>query len=171
MANCFGREMSDHGAMRSGVGGAEGMRPRFNHPYHINKRLVCSADKVFVTLGYNAPVSALDPATGRTLLEYRGTEYADEIVYRDGLLYVSVNDRPQKPLPGNGFSSKPTADNVSAKTVWAIEPATGRLLWKSGPYTGVSSEPDRLSSMKQVPLVTSETGVFLVADKHTVGRP
>jgi len=141
---------------------------RTNHPYHINKRLVCSADRVFVTLGYNAPVSALDPATGRTLLEYRGTEYADEIVYRDGVLYVSVNDRPQKALPGNGFSSKPTTDNVSAKTICAIEPVNGRLLWKSGPYTGVSERSDRLSSMKQVLLVASEKGVFLASDKDTV---
>ena len=141
---------------------------RANHPYHINKRLVASKDRVFVTLGYNAPVSALDPATGETLLQYDGTQYADEMVYRNGILYVSVNDRPQKPLPGRGFSVKPTADNDSQKMIWAIEPVTGKVFWKAGPYTGVSDKFDRLRSMKQVLLVASDEGVFVTADKGTV---
>ena len=145
-----------------------GHTARFNHPYHVNKRLVASKDRLFVTLGYNAPVTALDPATGKTLLQYQGTEYADEIVYRDGVLYVSVNDRVQKPLPGVGFSVKPTEDNTSEKMVWAIEPISGKVLWKAGPYTGVSEKSDRLRSMKQLLLVASEEGVFLTADDESV---
>jgi len=141
---------------------------RSNHPYHVNKRLVASEDRVFVTLGYNAPVSALDPATGQTLAQYKGTKYADEIVYTRGVLYVSVNDREQKPAPGIGFSTRATQTNTSEKTVWAIEPISGRVLWKARPYTGVSDRGDRLQSMKQLLLVASEKGVFLVADGGAV---
>jgi outer membrane protein assembly factor BamB len=147
---------------------AGGHGARTNHPYHVNKRLVASKDRVFVTLGYNAPVSALDPATGQSLLQYQGTEYADEMVHRDGVLYVSVNDREQKPLPGVGFSVRPTEENTSEKMVWAIEPITGEVLWKAGPYTGVSDKFDRLRSMKQLLLVASEKGVFLAADGEMV---
>ncbi|MHC4503737.1 MAG: outer membrane protein assembly factor BamB family protein, partial [Planctomycetota bacterium] len=142
---------------------------RGNHPYHVNKRLVASKDRVFVTLGYNAPVSALDPATGETLLVYEGTEYTDEMVCRDGVLYVSVNDRPQKALPGKGFSTKPTAKNTSKKTIRAIEPVSGKTLWKAGPHTGIAGKNDRLSSMKNVQLVASEKGVFLTDEDALIG--
>ncbi|GAI02607.1 unnamed protein product, partial [marine sediment metagenome] len=52
--------------------------------------------------------------------------------------------------------------------IWAIEPVTGRVFWKAGPYTGVSDKFDRLRSMKQVLLVASDEGVFVTADKGTV---
>ncbi len=148
----------------SGGHGARG-----NHPIHIRKRLVASDDRVFVTLGYNSPVSALDPATGKTLLEYEGTRYADELVYRDGVLYISANDRPQKALPGEGFFPRPTSTNTSEKTIWAIEPVSGEVLWKSGPYTGITEKSDRMSSMKNVQLTASEEGVFLTDPGGVVG--
>ncbi|MFC1497419.1 PQQ-binding-like beta-propeller repeat protein [Verrucomicrobiota bacterium] len=140
---------------------------RGNHPSHINKRLVAGKDRVFITLGYNAPVSALDPATGKTLMEYKETLYADEMVYRDNVLYVSVNDRSQKSLPGKGFSSEPTSENVSQKTIMAIEPVEGRILWKAGPYIGVGGKSGRMSSMKPTLLIASEKGVFF-ADQDNV---
>jgi len=134
---------------------------RFNNPYHIKKRLVAAKDRVFVTLGFNSNIRALDSNTGETLVEYKGTDYADEMVYRDGILYVCVNDRPQKPLPGIGFFSEPTEDNVSKKTIKAIEAATGDVLWEAGPYVGITRRRDRMRSMRRVELVASEKGVFL----------
>ncbi len=134
---------------------------RDNHPDHIVKRLVASDKLLFATLGYNAPVSALDPATGKILHVYKGTEFTDEIVFRKRVLYLSVNDRAQKPLPGIGFNSKPTKDNTSKKTIWAIDTASHKVLWKSGTYTGISGKKNRMSSMKTVLLMASEKGVFI----------
>ncbi|MHC4504053.1 MAG: outer membrane protein assembly factor BamB family protein, partial [Planctomycetota bacterium] len=148
----------------SGGHGARG-----NHPRHITKRLVAGPERVFVTLGYNAPVSALDPATGESLLEYEGTRYADEMVYRAGTLYVSVNDRPQRPLPGRGFSPVPTGEDTSKKTILAIRPDRGTVAWKAGPYTGVAGRTDRMRSMKSVFLVASERGVFVVDGDVVIG--
>ena len=142
---------------------------RGNHPVHIRKRLVASDDRVFVTLGHNASVSALDPATGKTLMEYEGTRYADEMVYHDGVLYVSVNDRPQAALPGRGFFPRPTAENTSEKTIWAIEPVSGKVFWKAGPYVGITDRGDRMRSMKNVQLVASEAGIFLADQDVVVG--
>ena len=39
---------------------------RWNHPTHIARRLVAVGDRVYVTLGFNAPLTALDAATGET---------------------------------------------------------------------------------------------------------
>jgi len=142
---------------------------RFNNPYHVKKRLVAAKDRVFVTLGFNSPVAALDSNTGETLVEYKGTEYADEMVYRDGTLYVSVNDRPQKPLPGVGFSIEPTKDSISEKKIEAIEAATGRVVWEAGPYVGVTTRKDRMRSMKRVELAASEKGVFLTDGEAVIG--
>ena len=136
---------------------------RGNHPYHVNKRLVADGDRVFVTLGYNRPVAALDAATGKLLIEYKGTAFADEIIYRNGALFISVNDREQKPHPGKGFNVKPTSLNISKKTVWALDPATGVVKWKSGPYTGISGTSDRMSSMKQLMMIASDKALYVIA--------
>ena len=42
-------------------------------PLNIQKRLVAVGDKLYVTLGYHAPVSELDAKTGKVLKTYDGT--------------------------------------------------------------------------------------------------
>ncbi len=41
-------------------------------PIQLQRRLVAVGERVYVTLGYHAPVSALDAATGELVREYRG---------------------------------------------------------------------------------------------------
>jgi hypothetical protein len=57
-------------------------------PPTVPRRLVAEGDRVFVTLGYDAPVSALDAATGETLTTYEATEGVEEIRSRQGILVV-----------------------------------------------------------------------------------
>ena len=38
----------------------------------------------------SAPVTALDAATGETVLTYKGTEHTEEILAHDGVLYLVV---------------------------------------------------------------------------------
>ena len=61
-----------------------------DYPLNIEKRLVAVGDRVYVTLGYHAPVSQLDARTGELLQTYAGTERTGEILYRDGTLILSV---------------------------------------------------------------------------------
>ncbi|MFW6163209.1 MAG: PQQ-binding-like beta-propeller repeat protein [Planctomycetota bacterium] len=61
-------------------------------PPEIARRLVAVGDTVYATLGYGAPVSALDAATGKTLREYGETKGAREFVVADGRLYVVAGD-------------------------------------------------------------------------------
>jgi len=57
-------------------------------PPELTRRLVAADDRLFVTLGYGEPLSALDPATGETRHVYEHTAGAIEVVHDDGVLYV-----------------------------------------------------------------------------------
>jgi len=142
---------------------------RFNHPIHIRRRLVAVGDRVYCTLGFDAPVVALNAVTGNTELTYAGTQYTDEFVHHDRTLYLSVNDRPQRPLPGRGVLPEPTAvEEPSQKRIWAVDAASGTALWKSGPLVGNWAKPDRLRSMRHLNLTVCPQGVFLVDERHVV---
>jgi len=148
---------------------SEGHSARFNHPLHVRKRLVAVGDRLYVTMGFNAPLSVLDAATGKTLMTCDGTQYTDEFVYYDGAIYLSVNDRPQKPWPGQGILPKPTKiEPDSAKRIWALDPATGNVRWKSESLIGKQAKPDRMGSMKHLTLIACEKGVFLVDNRDVV---
>ncbi len=59
-------------------------------PLNIEKRLVAIGDRLYVTLGYKAPVSELDAKTGRTLQTYEKTDRTAEILHHDGRLILTV---------------------------------------------------------------------------------
>ncbi|MFO8013756.1 MAG: PQQ-binding-like beta-propeller repeat protein [Phycisphaerae bacterium] len=111
-------------------------------PSDIARRLVAVGDTVYVTLGYNAPVSALDAATGKTLRTYDGTEGAREIVWHDGTLLVVTGGatRGLPPADHEPAYSKPGLATVRAqrppypieippKALMAIDADTGTVRW------------------------------------------
>ena len=61
-----------------------------NLPVNLPMRLVASGDRVYATLGYHAPVSQLNAATGETLQTYTGTDDTREILLHEGTLVLSV---------------------------------------------------------------------------------
>ena len=63
-----------------------------DYPFDIRKRLVAVGDRVYVTLGYRAPVSELDAASGEVLRTFAETQNASELLLCDGKLYVSTHD-------------------------------------------------------------------------------
>ncbi len=103
-------------------------------PTQLPRRLVSVGDRVFVTLGLTAPVSMLDAATGKTLLEYPGSEKAEEIVWHDGRLLVVLgdmsiyNDEAPK-IYGYWQMSVETEPKVR-KAIVAYDAASGKELWR-----------------------------------------
>jgi len=65
--------------------------PLKSGPASLPRRLVAEGEVVYATLGIQAPVSALDAASGETQREYANTAGAEEIVLKDGVLLVLVN--------------------------------------------------------------------------------
>ena len=59
-------------------------------PFNLQKRLLATGERVYVTLGYQAPVSQLDARTGEILQTYADTERTGEILDAGGTLVLSV---------------------------------------------------------------------------------
>jgi len=100
-------------------------------PAQLTRRLVAAGELVYVTLGLEAPVTAIDGATGQTVKTYPQTEKTEEIIYNNGTLFVLVNDSPfrQPALPGElnyNFVEGP-------RRILAVDAASGRTLWEVSP--------------------------------------
>ncbi|NOY79901.1 MAG: PQQ-binding-like beta-propeller repeat protein [Kiritimatiellaeota bacterium] len=68
------------------------LRPFRSGPAALPRRLAAAGDSVYVTLGYGAPVSELDGATGRLRRTFPGTVGATEIVIDSDRLFVVAGD-------------------------------------------------------------------------------
>ncbi|OGV78578.1 MAG: hypothetical protein A3K19_32075 [Lentisphaerae bacterium RIFOXYB12_FULL_65_16] len=103
----------------------------FDGPPEIARRLVAVGDKVYVTLGYPAPLVALDAATGATVMTYAGTENTEEVLWQDGTLFLVVGDlaaAPPAPVKNRPWAVVRTPE--PARGLMAVDAATGNVLWK-----------------------------------------
>ena len=66
------------------------MWPLKSGPQSLTRRLVAVGDRVYVTLGADAAVSALDAATGETVRTYAETKGTEEILCDKGVLFLTV---------------------------------------------------------------------------------
>ncbi len=98
-------------------------------PSEISRRLVAVDDRVYVTLGYDKPVTALDAATGETVRTYEGTDGATEIVCYDGALFVVVGNRDAEKA-AEAAKRRGAVPPPREKRIMAIKADTGDLLWK-----------------------------------------
>ncbi len=96
-------------------------------PAQLTRRLVAIDDKVYVTLGLEAPVSCLDAATGETLITYRGTAKTEEIIYSDGVLFLLINDRPSRQLKKPSELIYDIAEGQ--RRIVAVDAQSGETLW------------------------------------------
>jgi len=106
-------------------------------PIGLPRRLVAVGDAVFATRVYGGPVECLDAATGESKKVYRQTEGADEIIWHDGKLFVTV--RPQNWERSGGKST--------ACSIMSIDPKSAGVLWKVDgrnvvPLTMMASGPN-----------------------------
>jgi len=133
---------------------------RLRSPVTLPRRLVSDGDRVYVTLGYKAPVTALDAATGATLRTYSGTENTDEILCSGKTLVVCIRKdhvgagRPKaadedgkkggKKAGKKGGKQAAAADNPTAPTsdrIVALNADTGQILWQVSAGSVVQLSP------------------------------
>jgi outer membrane protein assembly factor BamB len=116
------------------------MFPLKSGPAYLPRRLVAVGDRVWVTLGINAPLSELDAATGAVVRTYAKTERTSEVLFSDNTLFLVVG-RPEKTT--KQFAPKYTYvwDSAEmARTEWswsrqpeqimALNPDNGDILWE-----------------------------------------
>ena len=101
--------------------GLRGQRTR--SPASIPRRLVADGSRVFVTLGFRAPLSILDAATGEVLETCEGTEGADEILVSGDTAVVYVPNRGADAATRRGGQPAPGA-------LMALDAMTGQVRWE-----------------------------------------
>ncbi|GAB6165881.1 hypothetical protein JCM19992_18810 [Thermostilla marina] len=98
-------------------------------PAHLPRRLVAVGDVVYVTLGLDQPVTAIDAATGETIRTYAGTEYTEEILYQDGVLYLLRGSSEVNRI-GGGLFSRGEPNPAPYRKITVIDADTARILWE-----------------------------------------
>ncbi len=129
---------------------------RFTIPTHMPRRLVAVGDRVYVTLGFNAPLTELDAGTGKILRTFEATQFTDEILCVDGKLIVAINKQQQEPGDKSG-SPAPVR-----KWVAAIDTASGEMLWKTGDYVGLRSKTGSMERISHLNMAAGDGRVFFV---------
>ncbi len=129
--------------------------PLKSGPTHLARRLVAVDDRVYVTLGIDAPVSVLDAATGETVRTLKGSDGAEELIVSGPNVYALVNQgkseladyKPAHNVGDQGRVAREFHWNENPREVQAFDAESGRLLWKQAskvaPLT-MSSDGDRL---------------------------
>ena len=123
--------------------------PYKSGPAQSPRRLVAVGDTVYATLALEAPVTALDAATGATRRIYEQTDSTEEILLSssvtssNAVLFLLVNrqsgaEEPYTPqLPclheERDWVAKTRIWNRQPREIMAVEAATGKTLW-SRPY-------------------------------------
>jgi outer membrane protein assembly factor BamB len=100
-------------------------------PRTTTRRLVAADDKLYVTLGYEAPVSVLNAATGEVADALEGTQGADEILLDSHTLILCVRDTDRTQIsPNRDFRLSQNAGKIMA-----VNLQDGKILWESEPDT------------------------------------
>jgi len=114
-------------------------------PADIARRLVAVGDRVYVTLGYGKPVTAVDAATGETVRTYAGTQGTREILYDNGTLLLVLGE-PRKDWQAEKAKrivSQPHyvppferyTPPAHETRVMAVDAGSGRVMWtNTEPY-------------------------------------
>jgi outer membrane protein assembly factor BamB len=96
-------------------------------PKTTRRRLVATDDRLYATLGYEAPVSVLDAATGELLKTVAGTEGADELLLDAGQLILSIRNTDRSSVrPGQDFRLSQNPGKIVAYDVQTVQ-----KLWES----------------------------------------
>jgi len=114
--------------------------PLKSGPNQLPRRLVALGDTVYVTLGIDAPLTALDAATGQTLRTYDGTQHTDEVLLSDGVLFLLVASSPNKwkdyrpkhtyVWDNTNRANREWAWDMEARSIVAVQADSGKVLWR-----------------------------------------
>ncbi len=106
----------------------EPLWPLKSGPTELARRLVAVDERVFVTLGLDAPLSMLDAATGETLRTYGDTQNTEEVIFSEGMLFLLAGDRPSALGRYRVESLESRQEKARVATQWAWDERPRLLL-------------------------------------------
>ena len=138
------------------------LHPFRSGPAQLPRLLVSVGDRVYVTLGIDAPVSMLDAGTGRTILTYEGSEKTEEIIHYDDMLLTVTGDldimNAEAPKISGYWELTVDREPEVEKSVVAYRAGTGKILWKK---TG-----DNLAHITPLSLTAHKGRVFFLDSEN-----
>ncbi len=119
--------------------------PLKSGPAKLPRRLVAIGDRVYVTLGYEEPITVLDAATGETRLTCQGSAGTEGMIVSDDVLFANIIEdlktpvfKPKDPFVWNEAARARGIDKWTAarekQSIAAFSTETGTLLWRK-PYS------------------------------------
>jgi len=96
---------------------------RTDVPAENQRRIVADGDRLYVTLGYRAPMSILDAATGHIISTVEATAGTSEILVSDGIALAHTRPLSEETDQRRG------AENTAA-TLVAVDGQTSKVLWR-----------------------------------------
>jgi len=82
-------------------------------PVQLPRTFVAEGDRVYAALGLEAPLTALDAATGKTVRTYYGTEGTEEVILDSGILLVVTGYDIPEQSPRSAFQRKEASFTAS----------------------------------------------------------
>jgi len=128
---------------------------RTNFPISFARRLVAVGNRVYTTLGYVAPLSVLDAATGKTIQTLEGTEGTDEILCGDGILLLCIRNIESQVAERRGI--------IIPARLAAYDVKTLKLLWEKS----VTKIPELEIAMGEGKIVYNNNGKYYCLDAKT----
>jgi outer membrane protein assembly factor BamB len=104
-------------------------------PMTLTRRMVAHRDRLYMTMGYRAPISELDAAAGETLRVFEETRFADELILADDGLYILIPDLAT--VPPEKLQRFKYIAVAASNTLAKIDLTTGQIAWRIqlGPVT------------------------------------
>ncbi len=111
--------------------------PLKSGPTQLARRLVAVDDVVYTTLSIDAPLVALNAATGETIRTYKGTKATEEIIASGDQVFALVNDNEWELKDYNPFFNTGDQTRVRNEFAWdekarklvGVDAKSGRILW------------------------------------------
>ena len=131
-------------------------------PAQLPRRLVSIGDRVYATLGLDAPITVLDAAGGKTLLTFKGSEKAEEFICHEGILLAVIGDprlwNRYAPKIGNYWDFYDEEGPEVAKSIVAYQADTGKELWRI--------EGDNLARLAPLSLTAGHARAFYLDNEN-----
>jgi outer membrane protein assembly factor BamB len=120
-------------------------------PPDLPFRLVAVGDRVYVTLGEDKLVTALDAATGKNMVTYPGSEQTRQIIHTGEMLIMLVGDSQVV------IQSRHREIESARREILASNPDTGAILWRK-----------KLGIDALIPMVASNGALLYQTNKQLV---
>ncbi len=139
-------------------------------PASSERRVAATSDRVFLTPGLGAPVTALDAAAGRVIHTYAGTKDTSEIVLDRDVLVLAIRRTPStegKTVSRDRRRFRPGFPGLASgsRALMAVRVDSGAILWRKG----FQARPLTLAALGDR-VVFSEKDSVVCVDRMTGGE-